>query len=329
MRAPKPAAVLLTDIEHHDHDTLLADDPTMVLAPPRPTPRRPGLIPTDIADALSAVIGKATDAIRDNESGSRKGGDIEHVHQMRVATRRIRAYLKAAKPTLDSAAADTLRADLSGLAGALGAVRDLDVMIDRMHREAQALGEPDTEALERLISTLHSERDADRIILVDVLDRPEYGGMLAELDEASARPPVADPWADLTDLAAAEWRRLAKAQRRLEVRYGDDPPDADLHELRIYGKRARYAAELLKKKSAVTRFLTALADLQEVLGEHQDAYVLEERLREMVAAAQDPAAALAAGRVIEGCRARRRKARADFPAAWKQVLGAADKAFLD
>ena len=96
MRAPKPAAVLHTDIEHHDHDTLLADDPTMRRRyPPRPTPRRPGLIPDQIADALSAVISaRPPTPSGDNESGSRKGGDIEHVHQMRVATRRIRAVLQ-------------------------------------------------------------------------------------------------------------------------------------------------------------------------------------------------------------------------------------------
>ena len=47
----------------------------------------------------------------------------------------------------------------------------------------------------------------------------------------------------------------------------------------------------------------------------------------MLLAVQDPAAALAAGRVIEGCRARRRKARS-ISRCWKRVLGAADKAFL-
>ena len=301
----------------------------VVVVPPRPTPRRPGLIPTDIAEALSAVIGKATDAIRANEAGSRKGGDIEHVHQMRVATRRIRAYLKAAKPVLDADAADTLREDLAAVARALGAVRDLDVMIDRMHREAEGLGEPDTAALERLIGSLDAERDADRKVLVEVLDQPDYPSMLAELDDAAAEPPVADPWADLTDLAAAEWRRLARAQRKLEDKFGDDPPDDDLHNLRIYGKRARYAAELLGKNSAVQRFLAALADLQEVLGDHQDACVLEDRLRTMVAASGDAAAALAAGRVIEGCRTRRRKARQDFPETYHAVQVAAAKAFKD
>ncbi|MGI8416477.1 MAG: CHAD domain-containing protein, partial [Nakamurella sp.] len=143
----------------------------------------------------------STAAIRDNEPGSRHGGDIEHVHQMRVATRRIRAYLRAAKPALDSGAALRLRSDLAGLAGALGQVRDLDVMMDRMHSEAAALGEPDTAALERLIAALDTDRRAARATLIAELDKPGFAAMLAELDAAIADPPVADPWADLRQLA--------------------------------------------------------------------------------------------------------------------------------
>ena len=150
-------------------------------------------MPTEIADAIATVVGKATEAIRANEEGSRQGGDIEHVHQMRVATRRIRAYLKAARPVLDGDVVTTLRDDLSALAATLGAVRDLDVMIDRMHREAAALGKPDTAALERLIGSLDAERDSDRLALVAVLDRPDYQDMLAELDSAAADPPVDRP----------------------------------------------------------------------------------------------------------------------------------------
>lgn len=318
--------------------------------PPRPSPRRIGLVPTDVADALSSVLATATTAIRDNEPGSRQGSAIEHVHQMRVATRRIRAYLKAARPALDPGSADSLRADLAGLAGALGQVRDLDVMIDRMHSEATALGEPDTAALERLIGQLDRERKRARRALIAELDRPDFTTMLAELERAAADPPVADPWADLAELARREWRRLARGRAKMVAKYADSAPDHDLHALRILGKRARYSAELLTASGksggaaggngkvgqpAVKRFLAALADLQEILGNHQDATVLEDRLRATVsaqstdrrAAGADTAAALAAGRVIEGCRRRRLEARAAYPGAWEAVAAAAEHAF--
>ena len=301
--------------------------PPIAVAPPRPARRRPGLIPIDIAHALSAVLGKSIAAIREHEAGSRAGGNIENVHQMRVATRRIRAYLKAAEPALDESAAGRLRQDLSGLARVLGTVRDLDVMIARLHAEAAALGRPDTAALEALIGTLDAERDRARTALIAQLDHPLHESLLAELDQAAARPPVSNPWADLSELGAREYSRLDKAQRRLAGKFDGNPPDDDLHALRILGKRARYAAELQPKSKPMSRFLQALADFQEILGDHQDASVLEEQLRAMVAASGEPAAAVAAGRVIEGGRRRKLAARAAYPPAWAAVAEAATAAY--
>ena len=310
-------------------DALEVDEPDEhpALAPPRPAPRRPGLIPTDIADTVGPVLGKAIADIRAHEDGSRRGGEMEDVHKMRVATRRIRAYLKAARPALDRIATDRLRQDVKELAGTLGVIRDHDVMIHRLHLEAGRLGDPDTGALEHLISRLDTERVAGRDQLVTELDDPSYTALLNELDEAAEQPPVADPWADLHDLAAQEWRALEKAHHRLHRRYGKNPPNHELHELRIYGKRARYAAELLHEKGPVAGFLDALAELQEVLGNHQDACVLEDRLRELVDESGDPHAGVAAGRVIQGCHERRIDARTAYPTAWKKVDAAAEKAF--
>jgi CHAD domain-containing protein len=297
--------------------------------PPRPAPRRPGLIPTEIADSIGPVLGKAVADIKAHEDGSRRGGDIEDVHKMRVATRRVRAYLKAARPALDRVATDRLRNDVRELAGTLGVIRDHDVMIDRLHQEAALLGDPDTGALEHLISRLETERIAGRDRLVTELDDPSYQALLAELQEAAAQPPVADPWADLHELAAGEWRTLRKARTKLHRTFGKNPPNDELHELRIYGKRSRYAAELLPGKGDISAFLEALAGLQEVLGDHQDACVLEDRLRELVDEVGDPHAGIAAGRVIQGCRERRVAARAAYPAAWKRAEEAARIAVPD
>lgn len=296
---------------------------------PLPAPRRPGLIPTDIAEALTRVLSAATASIRQHEAGSRKGGDIENVHQMRVSTRRIRAYLKAAGPALDHDSADQVRTDLKALADALGEVRDLDVMIDRLYKEAKALDGVDTAALEELIGSLDADRTKARTALVAVLDDPGHEGLLTELDATADEPPVADPWADLGELAAAQWLKLAKNRTKLHKEYGENPPDDDLHNLRIYGKRARYTAELLPKHKKVSAFLSALAVFQDVLGDHQDATVLEERLRDMVSHSGNARAGIAAGRVIERCRIRRVECRAAYPQAWKDVKKAAEAAFPD
>ena len=283
-----------------------------------------------MSDALSAVLGKATAAIREHEAGSRSGGNMENVHQMRVATRRIRAYLRAARPALDEDMAGGLRRDLADLASALGAVRDLDVMIDRMHAEAGQLDDPDGAALSDLIDNLDADRVQARHALVRQLDMPGYDALLSDLDRAANVPPVYDPWIDLADLAANEFAVLAKGQRRLTKKFGSHPPDDDLHALRILGKRARYAAELLPKKAKIAAYLAALAAFQETLGEHQDACVLEEQLRAMLAVAATPdvvAAAVAAGRVIAGCRERKEAARQAWVPAWKVAHKAAEAAF--
>jgi hypothetical protein len=116
----------------------------------------------------------------------------------------------------------------------------------------------------------------------------------------------------------------------LPICVGSSPAPGDLSpkdELRIYGKRSRYAADLLHEKGDIGAFLEALAGLQEVLGDHQDACVLEDRLRELVDEVADPHAGIAAGRVIQGCRERRVAARAAYPDAWKKAEATARKAF--
>src|SRR4029077_1143360 len=81
-------------------------------------------------------------ALLAHEAGTRTGEDIEDLHQMRVAVRRMRATLKAARPLLDAAWADGLRAELGWRGGALGPVRDLDVLLLRLHEEIASLPAP-------------------------------------------------------------------------------------------------------------------------------------------------------------------------------------------
>ena len=92
-------------------------------------------------------------------------------------------------------------------------------------------------------------------------------------------------------------------------RLGKDPTDEELHGVRIKAKRARYAAEALGGES---KFVSRAKDVQDVLGEHQDAAVAEERIRELVAQVRGTGrTALAAGRLIERQRSRR-------AAAWRR-----------
>jgi CHAD domain-containing protein len=108
-----------------------------------------------------------------------------------------------------------------------------------------------------------------------------------------------------------------------------NPSDEELHRVRIEVKRARYAGELAEPAlgKAGARFVRAAKDVQDVIGDHQDAYVAEIRIRELVASGRAARSALVAGRLIERQRLRKKAARKALPAAWRSFEKAGRAAF--
>lgn len=264
-----------------------------------------------------------------HDPGTRTGADIEDLHQMRVSVRRMRAALKAARPLLDPAWADGLRTELGWIGGALGPVRDLDVMLLRLAGEIATLPDGEREAGQVLVDALETERVAAREVMLAALGAPRYTSLLERLADA-IRLPLPTPSATqaqpaLLDLVQMEARKLRKAVDRA----GEDPPDEVLHALRISGKRVRYTGELVEPGlraipagKAIKAMLTATADLQEVLGDHQDACVAEQRIRELLdglGEMPDAFVVFVAGRLVERERHRAEEKRGQWRAAWEQV----------
>jgi CHAD domain-containing protein len=113
------------------------------------------------------------------------------------------------------------------------------------------------------------------------------------------------------------------------ARLPDKPSDAQLHALRIRGKRARYAAELAEATVGrpASRFLAKAKVFQDLLGDHQDAVVADATLRRWAATVVSPSTAFAAGRLAERMRLRRAAAREALPATWKKLLRRGTKAW--
>jgi CHAD domain-containing protein len=257
-----------------------------------------------------------------HDPGVRLGDDPEDVHQFRVATRRLRSDLHTFASLLEPGPVQELRDELRWLGSVVGAVRDGDVLAERLRSQAEELPDPDVGGVQPLLSLLASQAAAARATMVRALRGRRYVALLDRLVVMANEPPIRPDRAARADQRAGRaaaryvrrpWRRLRDAVAGL----GDEPPDSALHNVRILAKRCRYAAEAAAPAAGgpAVRFAAAVADLQTVLGDHQDAIVAEVWLRN--AAATTPAGAVAAGELILLQRWQRARLRALWPATWK------------
>ncbi|GIH16310.1 CHAD domain-containing protein [Rugosimonospora africana] len=214
--------------------------------------------------ALIHYLTRQRDAILSTDPGVR-AGDPHAVHDMRVATRRLRATLRTFRPVLqrdDRLPRDDLRRlgeELRWLGTTLGAVRDGDVLARRLDDAvaAQVAESVVGPVRARIRERLGTRRRQARDDLAEALDSERYGQLLDRLGalaDAASVPVTRARLRRLTGKAVrrAE-RRLAAANRVRPGRTGTGPlrpPPADnhdvaLHEARKAYKRARYAAEAL------------------------------------------------------------------------------------
>jgi CHAD domain-containing protein len=291
-----------------------------------PKPPPPVAADAPAIEHLTAMLGKRLQEVLVHDPGTRRGVDPEDLHRMRVAVRRLRALLRAAKPMLGRKWVRKLRNRLEWLGDALGPVRDLDVLRDYLKSEAAALARAEQLALKPLLEALTAERARAQVRMLDALRSPRYGRLLERLEEAVERPRVVMADVALRAIAAEEYMRL----QRSVLGHGPAPTGEELHATRIQGKRARYAAELAEAAvgPAATAFIRAAKEVQDILGEHQDAAVAEDRIRQFALHARDRRVLAAADKLIERQRARRQTARAALPAAWAELDARGREAWL-
>ncbi|MBI5898909.1 MAG: CHAD domain-containing protein [Rhodocyclales bacterium] len=210
--------------------------------------------------------------LQQNHHGALHSEDVEYIHQMRVATRRLRAALRLFGPVLPSQLREALRQPMAGLTRQLGAARDLDVLLGEIVAPVQAAlpGEP---RLAALAGQITDQRYGVRGATLAALAAPAYGRML--LAALQALHPLEPPTVTEESLAAFAARRLghlARRVRRLAVAARSDNP-ATLHALRIGIKRLRYAIEFLAApatRGKPQRLHGRLAQAQDCLGRLND-----------------------------------------------------------
>lgn len=257
------------------------------------------------------------------------GDDDTAVHQMRVGCRRLRSDLRTFAPLVDRAWSKPLRDELRWLAAALGAARDAEVLRARLRRTAAAdpLAPPDAAAVDRIDAAL-AARHATALAALDTVLTSERYLRLVESLVTAARTPQLTPAADeraskvLPRLVSRPWRDLAYGARGVDGAADLDrfSPDERWHAVRIHGKRARYAVEAVREAVGpqARKLGKALAAVQDLLGEHQDAAVAADTWLEIAGGAPDDhALAVTAGRLYERERTAIRQARAGFADAWR------------
>ena len=166
--------------------------------PPAP---RLGRTSTPI-DVVRAAIASGTQRLLANDPVVRQDSDPEGVHQARVATRRLRSDLRTFGALLDPDWTDALRAELGWIGGLLGAVRDADVLLERLDDRIAALPPPDVDDAKHLLDALSERRERDRAELLDAMRSPRYLALLDHLVDASREPALALD-ADVDDLELA------------------------------------------------------------------------------------------------------------------------------
>lgn len=234
-----------------------------------------------VGEVVLSVLNVAVLRIAGTDSDARRG-EAEGIHRLRTTTRRLRSELRSLENVIDGRFREQLEAELKWLAGCLGAVRDLDILLARLKKSSGVLDNDGSHAaaLAPLFADLDGRREHALRSLNDALRSARYRDLLVSLERAAEHPVLTESASEpcrsaLPELAATSWRRLKKQGRALR----SSDPDAEFHEMRKRAKRARYTAELFapimgrRAARGARDFIRLLTQVQDTLGEHQDAVV--------------------------------------------------------
>ena len=210
--------------------------------------------------------------------------DIEGVHQMRVAIRRLRSALRDFSPYLKKRFLKESKKDLKRLSDALGAARDLDVEITALEKlQRKAEHENIKTALGKMIEKSRARREAKQAALTDSLEistlekgRERFLAALDETVEAGGKAKNLTPrqiGCEVISNCLDEFRDLSDSLY-------DPFKRENLHELRIAAKRLRYAIELFTAcfGASIEPFAEAVSEMQTHLGEIHDRDLWIEKL---------------------------------------------------
>ncbi|MBO9311714.1 MAG: CHAD domain-containing protein [Chloroflexus sp.] len=199
-------------------------------------------------------------AVKDDET-------IEAVHDLRVATRRIRAALRLLTPVAPAKATRRATETVRTLARVASATRDRDVLLNDMTNR-------DIHGLEPVIEAVRAERMAAHTALVSYLSGKQYERELRALAQLACFSEGWDNRPRVRDHAGSMLYAHYEVLRSYD-RNGLPEDEASLHAMRIAGKRLRYALELIGDivGERLSDLLQPLINFQDHLGALNDVSV--------------------------------------------------------
>jgi CHAD domain-containing protein len=243
--------------------------------------RTPGVTADDhLAEAGRKVMRFHLARMLAREAGTRDGRDLEELHAMRVATRRQRAAWRVFGSSFRAKRTRRYRNGLREIAGRLGVVRDLDVLIEAADAYRADLPNLEQRALQPLPDDWRARRDDARVLLIRELDSDRYERWVDDYRDfvrtegAAVLPVLPTQPHRIRDTAASRIWSAYEQVRAYEpvLRWADVET---LHELRIAGKWLRYTLEFVREAlgDEAGPLIARVTALQDHLGLMNDADV--------------------------------------------------------
>lgn len=279
-------------------------------APARPVRVAPILLdPAMTVEEVLQRVGRVCLAHLLRNQAAALAGDPEGLHQMRVASRRLRAMISSLKKVLPTAGWRWISSELKRLDDILGPARNLDVFADDLLPPVRA-AMPDEPALDRLAGAVSAARQSSRERVGELILSPRFTEAALRLlrwfegrswfDEASVRSdllsqPIGEVAPRLLDRHLHKVRKRGKGFRHAGARRR--------HKLRIALKELRYAAELLGSlfdRQNLQSFGKRVKTLQDNLGYANDVRIGRDLVGELCAQTADKEMIAAAGERVLG-----------------------------
>ncbi len=252
-------------------------------APPTaPKPRKLRLDPlVPLDDALTRILRACLHHLLQSLPAAEDGRDVEGVHQLRVALRRLRSALHLMRSVSSLSKLETLRSEAKWLASSLSAAREWDIFQSET-LPGIARGCPSVAGFDALEEVAQRRRTAAyhkvRFVLADHRCATFLLSLGAWIEARGWRSDISsENLSELTEPAigfaqrtlAAQYARVLKRGRRLKSMNPEER-----HRLRLAVKKLRYGTDFLLplcgEGKAVKRFRERLIELQEELGSYND-----------------------------------------------------------